>query len=246
MLNQKIKVLETELSNRNLEISRFRYQNDQSSSKSLTNTTALSSPHNNKELSKLSTLLEAKNNELHRTKRTIEQKQLMIKELEQKVQKVELQLNDKIFEANNLKRELYEIHSCKAEIDNLNHVIKKKNQEINELRLLSIEKEQMKVTIDGLERQKIRINEYLKEKDREIGNKNNKISQLEKKLTSATLEASFNPNSPNFNSSGPSHSSSLSINYENLLKHKESTLQKLQYELELQEVSLQTSSKSYE
>lgn len=48
-------------------------------------------------------------------------------------------LDNKIFEINNLKRELYEFHSTKSEIETLNSVIKKKNQEINELRLKGIE-----------------------------------------------------------------------------------------------------------
>lgn len=169
---------------------------------------------------------------------------MQIKELEQKIEKIELHLNDKIFEVNNLKREVYEVHSCKAEIDNLNNVIKKKNQEINDLRLLAIEKEQMKVSIDSLEREKLRMHEYMKEKDRDIASKSNKILELEKRVNSMLLEASLVSPSPA--SGHGTYSSSLSINYENLLKHKDSSVQKLQYELELQEVSLQTLNKSHE
>ena len=77
-----------------------------------------------------------------------------------------MEMNNKAFELNNLKREVYDMHSYQAEIDSLNNTIKKKNQEINELRLSGIEKEQLKFNIESLEREKIRINEYLKEKNR--------------------------------------------------------------------------------
>ena len=54
----------------------------------------------------------------------------------------------------------------KAEIESQNTVIKKKNQEINELRLKVIENEQLENSITSLEREKTRLNELLKEKSR--------------------------------------------------------------------------------
>lgn len=59
-------------------------------------------------------------------------------------------MNNKAFELNNLKREVYDMHNYQAEIDSLNNTIKKKNQEINELRLSGIEKEQLKFNIESL------------------------------------------------------------------------------------------------
>ena len=44
----------------------------------------------------------------------------------------------------------------------MNNVVKKKNQEINDLRLKVIEADQMEVTINSLEREKMRLNEHLK------------------------------------------------------------------------------------
>lgn len=61
-----------------------------------------------------------------------------------------MEMNNKAFELNNLKREVYDMHNYQAEIDSLNNTIKKKNQEINELRLSGIEKEQLKFNIESL------------------------------------------------------------------------------------------------
>ena len=54
----------------------------------------------------------------------------------------------------------------KAEIESQNTVIKKKNQEINELRLKVIENEELENSITSLVREKTRLNELLKEKSR--------------------------------------------------------------------------------
>lgn len=71
-----------------MEISRFRYQ---------VNSGSASNNSNNEEIKKISETLERKNSELQQTRRTLEQKILANKELEQRVTNFEQQVNDKIF-----------------------------------------------------------------------------------------------------------------------------------------------------
>lgn len=78
--------MDNELTNRNMEISRFRHQSPVHS---------LGQPSD--ESRKFNEQLDKKNRQLQLLKRTLEQKNVNVKELEQKVYGLELEINNKVF-----------------------------------------------------------------------------------------------------------------------------------------------------
>lgn len=93
LLNDKIKALETELSSRNFEISRFRVQSPTNSFNP-----------SNEETKRFNEAIERRNHEMQQLRKTLEKKSLDIKELEHKIFGLEQELHSKIFEINSLKR----------------------------------------------------------------------------------------------------------------------------------------------
>lgn len=99
IVKEKIKSLENELANRNLEISRFRPQVTSS---------------NTEEIRQLNDIIDKKNTEIQQLRREKENKKIQLWEQEQNYDALQIELNNKTFELNNIKRELYDLHNYQA------------------------------------------------------------------------------------------------------------------------------------